>query len=177
MNNKKYLIIALIILVAVGAYWLGHESYKNYSVTQATSTAVPSLSPQMVSTSTPQTPASVDTLVQTYYNWYFNCINNHFNSNSALSPRQDCPFNKLGTLTDSLNTLLLQAKDHDPVLCAQAVPTSISFGNPYTGKDGSMGDSVYLNWSGSHDLSTVIQVGLQLTGSQWKISSITCPNP
>jgi hypothetical protein len=179
MKDKKYWIIILVI--AIGAYLFGYLNNKRTGSTQSAPT--PTLSASSVPTITSnastgqQITENAGTVVRVYYDWYFSCINECVNA--GCDNTEVCSYNKPGTLTDSLNNLLLKPKGYDQVLCAQDVPASVSYDNAVTGKDGTATDSVHLHWDwGTNGKeTTTINVGLQLVSNQWKISSITCPAP
>jgi hypothetical protein len=158
-------IILLIVFLFVG-YYLGTKYQKVPDFPKQQKEIITSESKMSVNTNTPLS------IVENYYNWYLDCIKNHFKNLTGKSPAQDCPINKDGVLTPALTSYLDSRPSYDPVLCAQNVPMKISFEK--SSNDSPDNPSVLVRMYWGETKPNDILVGLTNVDNAWKISSINC---
>jgi hypothetical protein len=109
-------------------------------------------------------------MTQAFYNSYLSCLNNRFNNHTTNSTQKDCSYDSYSILTPQLITHLNQAKDFDPILCAQNIPRNI-----YTRINNSNDTNVKINvyeYFGSYVSHSVDLI--KTKNQDWKITNITC---
>ncbi len=117
-----------------------------------------------------QAKNSPEFVANNFFNWYLQCLNDHFQKAANSSPSQynksideACPYQTNTGISSKLKT--------DNILCSQNTPASIS-----TDKAQVSGDmattSVHTFYSGSGDRPITVQ--LEKENNSWRITNIIC---
>lgn len=176
------LLIIAILIGGVAGYYLGTHTFPTVtpkSLIPSTSSPTPSNAPTSSSTTPPTASSSASSsevqagaAATSFYTWYLNCVNHHFQTKSVNSVSKDCPYQTNDSVSSQLSTNLANATSSDPILCSQNVPTAVTLGSVTT--PSAAAATAMMNEAFSTSTKQ-ITVSLSQENNAWKITNITCP--
>ena len=180
-----FLLIIAILIGGVAGYYLGTHKFPTVtpkSLIPSTSSPTPTNIPVPSITTSPTASSSASAsssevqagaAATSFYTWYLNCVNHHFQTKSVNSVSKDCPYATNNNVSSQLSTNLANATSSDPILCSQNVPTAVTLGSVTTPS----ATSATAMMNEAFNTSTKqTSVSLSHENNAWKITNITCPS-